>query len=187
VNKIMNMMFKLSIEKRTILVLTLFFLCIVIIIATIIFPTANFIKNLSDDTGNLRQYLNKKYETNHSLLNYKQKIEDDKAAIEEYKNYIFFKGDELQLITKLESLSDKYQVNQKINSTDLDKPGNIIHLSLTVTGNYTNLLQYLISLEKQIYFLQIKNAHLSPGFSTPTDNPQAAILNLDLVLYAAKH
>ena len=181
------MTINLSIEKRTILILTLFFLCIVVIIAAIIFPTASFIKNLSDDTGNLRQYLDKKYETNHSLLNYKQKIEEDKTAIEEYKNYIFFKGDELQLITKLESLSDKYQINQKINSTDLDKPGNVIHITLTATGNYANLLQYLMAIEKQIYFLQIKNAHLSPGFSVPSDNPQAAILNLDLVLYAAKH
>ncbi len=159
----------------------------IIIVGVLILPTVNYIKNLRDDTGNLRQYLNKKYETNHSLLNYKQKIDEGKNAIEEYKNYIFFKGDELQLITKLENLSDHYQVNQKINNTDLDKPGDVIHLSLTITGDYANLTQYLWALEKQVYFLQVKNLHLSPGFSTPTDNPQSAILNLDLVLYAAKH
>ncbi|MCX6779625.1 MAG: hypothetical protein NT034_00370 [Candidatus Magasanikbacteria bacterium] len=180
------MKINLSIEKRTILVLTLFFLSTVIIIMAIIFPTINFIKNLSDDTGNLRKYLDDKYEANHSLLNYKQKIEEDSAAITEYKSYLFFKGEELQLITKLENLAEQYKLNQKINNTDLDKPGNTIHISLTLTGNYANLLQYLLALEKDVYFMQVKSLHLSPGFSTPTDDPQAAILNLDLVLYAAK-
>lgn len=176
----------LSLEKRTILILTIFLLSNIVIIAAIIFPTTGYIKSLSNDTGDLRQYLNKKYETNHSLLNYKQKNEEDKTEIEGFKKYLFFKGDELQLITKLENLSDHYHLNQKINNTDLDKPGNTIHVSLTITGNYPDILQYLLALEKDVYFLQIKNLHLSPGFSNPTDNPQAAILNLDLVLYAAK-
>lgn len=180
------MKFNLNLEKRTILILTLFLISTTIVIMAIILPTIRYIQNLSKDTGNLREYLNKKYETNHSLLTLKQRIEEDKTALETYKDYIFFKGDELQLITRLENLSDHYQVNQEINNTDLDKPGDFIHLSLTITGNYRNLLQYLLALEKQIYFLQIKNLHLSPGFFLPTDNPQAAILNLDLVLYAAK-
>lgn len=182
-----NMKLNLSLEKKTLLILALFLIGTIIIVSILILPTINYIKNLSSDTGNLREYLDKKYETNHSLLNYKQRIEEYRSSIEEYKNYIFFKGDELQLITKLENLSDNYGVNQKINNTDLDKPGDTVHISLTITGNYVNLLQYLSALEKQVYFLKIKNLHLSPGFSNPTDNPQAAILNLDLVLYAAKH
>lgn len=165
----------------------IFFLTTTSVIIAVFLPTIRYIQNLSDETGSLREYLNKKYETNHSLLNFRQKIQEDKAAVEEYKNYLFFKGDELLLITKLENLSDQFQVNQKINSTDLDKPGDTIHISMTVVGNYLNLLEYLLAIEKQVYFLHIKNLHLSPGFSVPTDNPQAAILNLDLVLYAAKH
>ncbi len=180
------MKFNLSLERRTIIILALFLLSTTVVIVLLFLPTVRYIKNISDDTGKLREYLNKKYESSHSLLNYKQRIEENKAAIEEYKDYLFFKGDELQLITKLENLADTYQVNQKINNTDLDKPGNTLHISLTVTGNYQNLLQYLLALEKQIYFLQVKTVHFSPGFSTPADNPQAAILNLDLVLYAAK-
>lgn len=181
------MKFNLNLEKRTLLILTLFFLGTIVIIGLLILPTISYIKNLSNDTGNLRDYLDKKYETNHSLLSYKQRIEEHRAAIEEYKNYIFFKGDELQLITKLENLADHHQVNQKINNTDLDKSGNAVHISLTITGNYDNVLQYLSKLEKEIYFSKIKNLHLSPGFSTATDNPQATILNLDIVLYAAKY
>lgn len=178
---------KLNLEKRTVLVLTILLLGTAVIITTVILPTINYIKNLRDETLNLRQYLDKKYETNHSLLNSKQKIEDVKTSMEEYQNYLFFKGDELALITKLEDLSDQNKLNQKITGTDLDKPGNTVHISLTLTGNYIDLIKYLLALEKQNYFLQIKNLHFGPGFSLPTDNPQAGILNLDLILYAAKH
>lgn len=178
---------KLNLEKRTVLVLTLLLLGTAVIITTVILPTVNYIKNLRDETHSLRQYLDKKYETNHSLLNSKQKIEDVKISMEEYKNYLFFKGDELELITKLEDLSDQNKLNQKITGTDLDKPGNTVHISLILTGNYIDLIKYLLAIEKQNYFLQIKNLHLGPGFSMPTDNPQAGVLNLDLILYAAKH
>ena len=183
-----NMNWKLNIERRTILILTLFVIMIAVILFVLILPTINYIKTLNTQTYDLRQYLEKKYESNHSLLNSKQKIEEIKVASADYENYIFFKGDELKLITQLESLSSLYQITQKIDSTDLDKPlNNSIHISLVLNGNYQNLLQYLTALEKQNYFVNIENLQFSPGFSLANNNTEASVLNLDLVLYATKH
>ena len=182
------MNWKLNIERRTILILTLFVIMIAVILFVLILPTINYIKTLNTQTYDLRQYLEKKYESNHSLLNSKQKIEEIKVASADYENYIFFKGDELKLITQLESLSSLYQITQKIDSTDLDKPlNNSIHISLVLNGNYQNLLQYLTALEKQNYFVNIENLQFSPGFSLANNNTEASVLNLDLVLYATKH
>ena len=181
------MSLKLNIEKRTILILTVFSALILIIVFVVIVPTISYIKDLNLQTNDLRQYLEKKYENSHSLLNSKQKIETIKNATAEYENYLFFKGDELKLITQLEDLSAHYQITQKISSSDLDKTlSNSIHISLVLNGDYQNMLQYLNALEKQNYFIHIENLQFSPGFSLISNNQEATILNLDLVLYASK-
>jgi Tfp pilus assembly protein PilO len=177
---------KLNLQKKTIIILTIFLVVTIIIIATVILPTITYIKSLNRETADLKRYLEKKYEVNHSLLNSKQKIEEIKNSMDEYQSYIFFKGEELKLITQLENLSNNFQVIQTINSSNLDKPDETIRLSITIKGNYPNVLKYLTALEKQNYFLHIKNLRLSPGFSSPSDNPLLTVLNLDLILYASR-
>lgn len=182
-----NMNWKLNLEKRTILILAVFSLMIVAILIAVIIPTISYIKGLNTETESLRQYLEKKYEANHTLSSSKQKIEELKIATADYENYLFFKGDELKLITALEDLATDFKLSQKINSSDLDKPsGDYVRINLTLSGNYQNLLQYFSALEKQKYFIHTENLQLFSGFTLLDNNKEAAVLNLDLVLYATK-
>lgn len=177
----------LNLEKRTILILAAFMLMIASIIFAIILPTISYITDLNSETEKLRQYLEKKYEANHSLLNSKEKIEKMKDNTKDYESYLFFKGDELKLITSLEDLATDFHLQQKINSSDLDKSsGDFVRINVTLSGNYHNLLQYITALEKQNYFIHSENLQFFSGYSLIDNNKEAAVLNLDLLLFVTK-
>lgn len=178
---------RLNTEKKTLLILTIFGLVTFGITAGIIYPTVYQIKTLNKETEDLRQYLEKKFESTQSLRTSKQKIDEMRLASSEYENYLFYRGNELKLITELEALATNNNLTQKINSSDLDKPvGNAIHFSLTLSGDYKNSLNYLNALEKSNYFFIIKNIQITSAFSPQNSNPNAITMNLDILLYASK-
>jgi len=181
------MKLKLNIEKKTIIFLTIISIVTIGIVGGVILPTLYNIKNLEDETSKIRQYMEKKYQDTRSLSNSKQKIEEIQTMMADFEEHLFYRGDELQLITMLENLATANKVNQKINQSNLDKTGDgTITFSITVNGDYINVLQYLNTLEKQKYFINIKQLTFSSAFTPQNKNPNAAVMNLELLLYANK-
>ncbi|EKD42950.1 MAG: hypothetical protein ACD_72C00526G0003 [uncultured bacterium] len=179
------MKINLTHEKKTILILSLFALAALVIVFFIIWPTVKYIRTLDKDTSNLKEYLQKRYDSTHNLKVSKKRIEEIKTEVEKYDEFLFFKGEELKLIGLLEDLSVSNRVIQKINSSDLGKnSSNLIHISLTVSGNYNHLLKYLSDLEKIKYFVNIQRLQISPGSSPQNQDADLTIMNLDLLLYA---
>lgn len=182
-----NMKFNLNTEKKTILILGIFSTITLVIIFGVIFPTIRYIQNLEHETAGLREYLEKKYENTKTIRTSKKKIEEIELVVAKYPDYLFYYGDELKLITFLENLANSNQVTQKIDNSNLDKLGDAVTLSLTVNGDYQNILKYLSALEKGNYYFVITNLQFASAFSPQNNNPNATIMNLDLILYVNQH
>jgi len=179
---------KINHEKKVIIIVVIISLATLAVIFGIIWPTINYIKNLERDTTSLRSYLEKKYEHTKNIRTSKQQIEEIGTTVNQYSDYLFFHGDELRLITLLENLAAKNKVTQKIDNSNLDKiTGDTVNISITLTGDYTNILEYLYSLEKENYFLNVEHLQISSAYSPQNNNSDATIMNLDLTLYVNKH
>ncbi|MFA6424284.1 MAG: hypothetical protein WCV83_03160 [Candidatus Magasanikbacteria bacterium] len=177
------MKLNLNTEKRTLIILAVFTVITLTIIFGIIFPTIRYIRNLEEETNSLRVYLEKKYENTRNIRTSKKKIDEIESIVAQYPDLLFYRGDELKLITSLERLASNNKVIQKINSSNLDKPGETVNFSLTLSGDYQNILKYLSSIEKEDFYFTITNLQISSAFSTQNNNPSATIMNLDLLLY----
>lgn len=182
-----NMKLNLNTERKTIIKLSIFSVITLTIIFGVIFPTIRYIRNLEQDTTGLREYLEKKYENTKTIRTSKKKIEEIESVVAKYPDFLFYQGDELKLITSLENLANNNQVTQKIDNSNLDKLGDTVTLSLTINGDYQNTLKYLAALERENYYFIITNLQFASAFSPQNNNPNATIMNLDLILYVNHH
>lgn len=181
------MKLKLNTEKKTLIILAFFSVVTLAVIFGVIFPTIKYIKNLEQDTNVLREYLEKKYENTRAIRTSKKKIEEIESIVAKYPDYLFYRGNELELITSLENLANNNHVTQKLVNSNLDKLGDMVNLSITIDGDYQNILKYLSALEKERFYFTITNLQFSSAFSTQNNNPSATTMNLDLILYVNQH
>lgn len=147
-------------------------------------PTIRYIQNLNDDMSRLREYLEKKYENTRAIRSSKKMIDEMDSVVVSYPDYLFFKGDELKLITLLENLATTNNITQKIDNSNLDSiKGDTVNISLSLSGNYENILKYLSALEKEKYFFTVSTLRISSAYTLQNNNQKATTMNLDLMLY----
>ena len=177
----------LDITKKTVLLVIALALTVVFIIFGVFVPTIANIKNTTADTDSLRTYLEQKYEqsiNNHVTRN---KIKEIKESSAGFSAYVFKKGDELTLITYLENLAAKYNLNQSISNSNIDKmPAKYIDISLDISGDYVKVLEYLSDIESSDYFLNVEQLQFTPAFDRSGQPTQSTDLNLTLGLYASQ-
>ncbi len=170
-------------EQKIIGLVAALSLMVVAIVAGIVYPTITYINRVNQDTLNLRIYLEKRYENVKKMHNSREKVSEIKETVARYNQYLFYPGDELLLIIYLENLANSHQVEQKIDSTNLDKPDKRrIDIALTLTGNYQSLLRYLSELEASDYFFNVTQLHWSAAASGDGRLSQAQ-MRIQLSLY----
>lgn len=170
---------RLNIEKQTIVTVGVFSFIILLIVVGVIVPTAGYIKKLNDETTNLKNYLEKKYESTVHLKSSIKKIEEIKSIVDEYPNYFFKPGDELALITALENIATKNKVTQKVENSNLDqKTNDWVKMTLSVSGGYDNVLKYMADLEQLKYFINIEKIQLTSGGTKPNEIVSSTPTNL---------
>lgn len=172
-----------TLEKKTLLFVYGFLAVIALILGTIIYPTIKYIHSVNVETTNLRQYLENRYQNALNLRGSKKQVDEVKNEIVSYAQYLFAPTDVLKLITLLEENAEKNKVSQKINSSDLDKIGEKIHMNITASGQYKNVLNYLADIENSQYFITEKNIQISSGSNLQNNLADYANMNLDLILY----
>ncbi|MEK7625638.1 MAG: hypothetical protein AAB467_04825 [Patescibacteria group bacterium] len=172
-------------QKRTLFTIIGFILLAFAIGGGVIYPTYRYIKQLDQDTYNLRVTLERK---NEQATNYRfaiRQIEKLKVDMPPFSDYLFNSGHELELITTLETLASTHGVTQRINSSNLDNITNQkISISLSISGPYGNALTYLNDLEHLPNFINVN--HLSISSIIDRANPTLANnmnMNLELSLY----
>ncbi len=80
-------------------------------------------------------------------------------------------GEELEFIESLEKIADKCSLKQNIDIGEIIDKKKTKKLPVTVTleGNFTNLLKYLVFLEKEKYYVNIYSLALSSSFYSETE------------------
>jgi len=176
-------MVSLSREQKIITVVSVLFVLTIAIGVGIIYPTVSYIMKINQNTLDLRLYLERRYENVRKMHNSLQQVNEIREKVANYDQYLFHPGDELALITALENLSARHQVEQKIDSTNLDQANKKqVNIGLTVTGGYNDLLDYLSDLESFNYFLNVTQLHWSALFADGSEATKYQI-RLQLSLY----
>ncbi len=176
---------RLSLEKRILLTIVICSLIAAGIIAIIIIPSMKRIQELNAETNQLRDYLERKHERAVDLTIALKTLAKIGPEVDSFGTYLFFSGDELKLITTLEGIAAKNNVVQKINTSNLGKTNNdILTLSVTVSGSYASVIQYIQDLETIKYFVTIRHIQLVAA-TDPLTKKEVTSANLDLSLYAS--
>lgn len=166
---------------------------LIIIVANVGFLGVAFIikKSIDKNTFIIEEEitkLNKKHlEINNLRDNLKQiKNIDDDISI--YKKYLFTKGNELKLIEDLENLAIANKVTQKILTHNIDnKKSEMLEITLSIDGLYSNAIKYLYDLENYDYFINIERIELLPKITNTSEiSPHNPSINmrLKISLYA---
>lgn len=171
--------------KNKILTYSLIFAIIILaVLFTVIYPTIKQIEQVHKQTYDLRQYLEQKNKNSSRLHLSVQRINEVKKEAASFPNYIFKTGDELILITNLESIATKNNLTQKIESSNFDNITNhTAVLSLTTLGGYLNTIKYLNDLEKLNYFISVQRLELTPATSRGVEISKDVNMRLNLNLY----
>lgn len=157
-----------------------------LILFFIIIPTIRNIKQIADDTYDLRVFLEKQNERALAAKVTQKRAAKVKEAVANYPKYIFKKGDELKLITGFETIAVKNGVSQLINSTNLDKiSDNKATISLSITGKYDKVLKYLVDIEMMDNYVIIESMQLSPLYGRTGEMSTEVTMTLFLSLYVA--
>ncbi len=174
--------------KKIIIRVSLFFVLFIGIIFGILLPTLLNIKKTADESYKLRLLLEQKYEQSLRSRVTKQKLNDVRQSITDFDKYIFKAGDELRLITFFETLANKHSLNQTISNSNLDKIGadQIAEISLNLSGDYQNTLNYIADLEASDYFINIEQINLKPLFNKNGEIGELASLDLITKIYVNK-
>ncbi len=159
--------------KKKIIAGPIFFLAIAgSIIFFIIMPSINDIKRIKQEVERERIDLEKKYIKGQSLKQLKENLKKIKPELKMLDNAFIISGHELDFITTLENFAHKNHVEQKINmnafknlneSQILQK----IPLSLSLKGNFTNLINYLTDSEASHYYININSLEISSVSAKP--------------------
>ncbi|OGH92230.1 MAG: hypothetical protein A2563_00100 [Candidatus Magasanikbacteria bacterium RIFOXYD1_FULL_40_23] len=133
----------------------------------ILTPTLIRIRKTARESLKLRLFLEQKYQESLNSRITRKKLSEIKSAAANFENFIFKSGDELRLITFLESSAAKFSVTPSITSSNLDKISNnrLVTISMNLKGDYNNILKYISELESSNYFIHIKQLHLTPAFT----------------------
>lgn len=156
-----------------------------IILVTILIPTALSIRKTAQESYKLRVLLEEKYQQSLNSRITRKRLEEIKIASANFGAFLFKTGDELKLITFFESTAAKYGLIQSINSSNLDQIGKnrAANISLGIKGNYYDVLKYIAEIETSNYFLKINQLQLTPIFTKEGEPSPTVNANLSLELY----
>lgn len=175
----------LDLTKKTIIWVGALALLALAIIFGIFVPTLNYIKKTADESYKLRMFMEQKYEQSLRSRVTRKKLGEIKNSTANFYPFLFKSGDELKLITFLETLSAKHKLVQTINNSTLDKVSSnrIASISMNLSGNYNNILKHIAELETSDYFIYINQMQFTPTYARSGETTPTANLNLTIELY----
>ena len=175
-------------RKKIVIGVTIFTLLFLGIVFGILLPTLLSIRKTSEESYKLRLVLEERYQQSLNSRITRKRLDEIKGAVADFDKFIFKTGDELMLITFLETTSAKHNLTQSINSSNLDKvsKNTTANISLTLTGKYIDILAYIADLEASDYFINILQLELTPVFTRDGQPSPDVTLNIVTELYVSE-
>jgi len=144
----------------------------VAIVVFIFIPTLNEDRNLSSQINDAHAELQAQYTNRRNLLSSINKAETARATMKALAVQFVPDGQELGLITAIETLATKTGVEEHISlkkdETDKDPVELRENFDLTLSGDYRPVLQMLVELERMPQLLITKSVLVQPS---PGDTP----------------
>lgn len=175
----------LDLTKKIIFRVSALSVLALIIILGIFVPALTYIKKASDESYKLRMFMEQKYEQSLRSRITRKKLAEIKTDAANFYPFLFKSGDELKLITFLETLSAKHNIIQTIANSTLGRVGNsqIVGVSMNIGGHYNDVLKYIAEMEASDYFIYINQMQFTPAYARNGEMTQTANLNLTIELY----
>lgn len=182
-----------SIKQKITNIILLFIIFFSALIYFAIMPSVVVINDLKKKIIDEKINSEKQYQIERSAIGLNKKISEIEPGIKTLEEVFVNKNRELEFITILESVANKNNVEQKISlisPTSGDKSPKstkktdtvtkevasdnlIAPISITLTGNYKNVLNYLSELQSLKYYINIDGLDFitgSTGDYLPDDN-----------------
>lgn len=151
-------------KKKIIAIIIIFFAISFALEFFIILPSLDEIKKINDDIQKERENLEMKFQQGQLL----KKVMSDYKSVESRKNeleVIFVeKGRELEFITELENIAQKYNLEPEFMKLKGDEAQNevVSHMLLNISfeGDFMQTLHFLSDMEKLPYYFNISKISL---------------------------
>jgi len=176
-------MLRLSPKYRLISLIIIILATLLGIVFLIVWPTINKITELKKDISRIEDEMDVRYQNAYKLKRTINELEIIKTQTAIFKKAAIDKGQELAVITELESLASLYNLDQTLNvafiteektknTKILDENGEILKITKTekpkevlseyyefsflINGSFAKEIEYLMALEKKPYYTVIK-------------------------------
>lgn len=157
---------KLGLKNKLIISIAGFIMVLISIIYFMVLPTINDIKEMGRKIESEKMDLEEKYQKGQSLKRLAEDIRKIEPLIEKLDQIYINKNDSLELITTLEKIANKNNINQKINLVDAQNTENQYYqkmpIQLSTNGSFINQMKYLTNLESSKYYINIQSLEISP-------------------------
>src|SRR3989338_4469029 len=156
----------MSVRKKIIISVLVVIILIAGIVYTVILPTVNEIREISQAVYLERVDLEKKYLRGQLLRKTIEDFDKIKPEQNKLKSIYIIEGEELRFITEIENIANRNNITQDIklqaerNQNFRGGTGSL-PLELVSSGNFINVMQYLRDIEKLGYYFNISNLEIS--------------------------
>lgn len=184
---------KLGLKQKILITTGIIATILALVIIFVILPSVRKITEIKDDLGFVENHLEEKYQKTqklHRSINELKSIQEKTAPL---RDTVIKTGDELQIITELESLATLYSINQKlditlIQNTQTDPGSNhktllqAYRISFLNKATFADHLKYLSALENLPYYLMIDNIQFNRTKGPLSD--RSVIAKFEGIVYA---
>ncbi|MDD3663148.1 MAG: hypothetical protein PHT84_04755 [Candidatus Pacebacteria bacterium] len=180
---------KLKIKHKVILSTFLIALSLFVVIFLIILPTIKYIDSLKENIAITEIEIEESYQKIILLKNSINQLDDIKEKVEPFYFLTLNEGEELTIIKELEDLAVYNNLSQNLDVSFNKNPGNskdnisnLAHyvFKIRISGNFTDVLNYIDDLEELPYYFLIDQVSFARQKSEQNDWVSAsfnAILN----------
>lgn len=167
------------------------------VIAFVIVPTVREIFELQENIQRIEEYFEGQYERTRTLRRSIANLESVTELIKTYEGALIAHGDELAVITTLESLSEKHELAQTLSVASIQStgenagarptPGGIRNGSITFSianqGPFIRQLRYVRDLERLPYYVFIDRLHWQRSRGAKPDDLGILTLRFNATVY----
>lgn len=125
----------------------------------VVWPTIRHIQTLKAEIRSTQEYLEGRYQKARQVSRSLRELDRIEQAVGKYDQATLPIGSELTLITELEALAEKYNLEQSLKARfiqgDKKQPQAQFLFSFVQTGTFTDQMQYLRALETVPYYIVI--------------------------------
>jgi|SRR3989339_6322 len=159
-------MSRITIKQRIIILITLITAILIGVTLLVVRPAIQKILQLKKEINVIEGQMEASYQNATKLRRTVKELETIKAQAKRYSGAMIVRGEELNIITELESLAQQYQLEQTLNaafsdvkSASQNKPAlpEYYEFAFLINGPFSKEIDYLSALEKLPYYIIVNN------------------------------